>query len=120
MGIYCCCGVKKREGWICQCDWDGWFLCWEQINNEVHSIPVPVPFMKIPDKEGIYKVRVFESKVFEVNTFIDLNDYETESEFSLIKKNWGELMNKAISHWKITYDDEWMEYRDVYAWKGIN
>ncbi len=107
MGMYCCCGVKKRYGWVCECEWDGWFLCWEQTNNEIHSIPVPVPVKKIPDKDGIYQVRIFE----------DGDDDETESEFSLIEKNWGEFTNQAISHWKIVYIDNWTGYRGVYAWK---
>ncbi len=107
MGMYCCCGVKKRDGWICECDWEGWNLCWEQENEDLHSIPVPVPIKKIPDKDGIYQVRVFE----------DGDDDEVESEFSLIPKNWGQSTNQAISNWKITYEDGWCGYRGVYAWK---
>lgn len=107
MGMYCCCGVKKRDGWVCKCDWEGWFLCWEQKTQDLHAIPVKVPVKEIPDKEGIYLVRVFE----------DGDDHEVESEFSLTKKNWGEFTNQAISHWKIEYNDNWMGYRGVYAWK---
>ncbi len=107
MGMYCCCGVKKRDGWVCECDWNGWNLCWEQTNTDLHSVPVPVPIKKIPDKDGIYQVRVFE----------DGDDDEVESEFSLIPKNWGQSTNQAISNWKITYEDGWCGYRGVYAWK---
>lgn len=105
--MYCCCGVKKREGWVCECDWNGWFLCWEQTNKSVHSIPVPVPVKEIPDKDGIYEVRVFD----------DGDDSETESEFSLIPKNWGEYTNQSISNWKIKYEDGYCGFRAVYAWK---
>jgi hypothetical protein len=107
MGMYCCCGVKKRDTWVCQCDWDDWFLCWEQDNKQVDSIPVSVPVKKIPNKDGVYKVRIFE----------DGDNDETESEFSLKEKNWGEFTNQAISHWKIEYNDGWVGYRGVYAWK---
>lgn len=108
MGMYCCCGVKKRDGWVCECDWEGWYLCWEQTNKDLHLIPFTVPVKEIPDKNGIYQVRVFE----------DGDDNESESEFSIIKKNWGQVTNQAISHWKIAYNDNWMGYRGVYAWKG--
>jgi len=106
MGMYCCCGVKKRDDWVCECDWNGWFLCWEQTRKDLHAIPVDVAVKKIPDREGIYLVRVFED-----------DDYETESEFSLTEKNWGEDTNQAISHWKVTYCDNWTGHRGVYAWK---
>ncbi len=102
MGIYCCCGIKKRDNWVCECDWNGWFLCFQHENT-----PVNVPIKEIPDKDGVYEVRVFE----------DGDDHETQSEFSLTKKNWGEFTNQAISHWKIEYEDNWMGYRGVYAWK---
>lgn len=109
MGMYCACGVKKRDNWKCKCDWNGWFLCWEPEKEDLFAIPIKVPIKKIPDKEGTYLVRIFED-----------GDYdETESEFSLIEKNWGEPTNKAISHWKITYDDNWMGYRGVYAWREL-
>lgn len=108
MGMYCCCGVNKsKEGWTCECDWKGWFLCWEQKHPEVHSIPVAVPVKAIPEKNGVYKVRVFEDGDFN----------EKKSEFSVISKNWGEPTNESISHWKITYSDGWCGYRGVYAWK---
>jgi hypothetical protein len=109
MGMYCACGVKKWNKWVCECDWKEWFLCWEQTDQSLHSIPIIVPVKKIPDKEGVYEVRVFE----------DGDYYETKSEFSLIEKNWGESTNKAISHWKIEYDDHWIGFRGVYAWKNI-
>jgi hypothetical protein len=108
MGMYCCCGVKKRDSWICECDWDGWYLCWEQTDGELHGIPVPVPVKKIPDEDGIYQVRVFE----------DGDDHECASEFSLIAKNWGESTNQAISNWKASYEDGWCGFRGVYAWKA--
>lgn len=102
MGMYCCCGVKKYGDWVCECDWDGWFLCFKCEN-----IPVKVPIKDIPDKDGIYEVRVFED-----------GDYnENESEFCTLKKNWGEYTNQAISNWKITYQDGWCGFRGVYAWK---
>ncbi|RPI83379.1 MAG: hypothetical protein EHM34_05390 [Nitrosopumilales archaeon] len=108
MAMYCCCGVKKREeGWTCECDWDGWFLCWEQSHPSLHSIPVYVPVKEIPNKDGVYLVRVFE----------DGDDSELESEFSTVEKNWGEYTNEAISRWKIEYNDNWMGFRGVYAWK---
>ena len=101
--MYCCCGVKKREkGWKCECDWKDWFLCFEKEN-----IPKNVPIKSIPDSDGIYEVRVFE----------DGDDHETESEFCLIPKNWGEPTNRDISNWKIDYCDGWMGVRGVYAWK---
>lgn len=108
MGMYCCCGVKKVDGWVCECDWKDWFLCWKQERNDIHAIPVDVPIKEIPDKDGIYLVRVFE----------DGDDYETESEFCLSEKNWGEFTNQAISRWQIEYSDNWMGYRGVYAWKS--
>lgn len=49
--------------------------------------------------------------------FEDGDDNETESEFSLTEKNWGHLTNQAISHWEIVYDDNWMGFRGVFAWK---
>ena len=101
--MYCCCGVKKREGWVCECDWEGWFLCFACEN-----IPVTVPIKEIPDKDGTYEVRVFE----------DGDYHEMESEFSSVKKDWGEPTNQAVSHWKIEYEDGWCGYRGVYAWKG--
>lgn len=107
MGMYCACGVKKRDGWICECDWNGWYLCYEEKKPELHSIPVTVPIKEIPDRDGVYQVRIFE----------DGDYHEIESEFSLIEKNWGELTNEAISHWKVEYCDGWMGYRGVYAWK---
>jgi hypothetical protein len=105
MGMHCCCGVKKREDWICQCDWDGWFLCFESEN-----IPVNVPLKSHPDIDGVYEVRVFVSG----------NYFEQESEFCMIEKNWGEDTNQAISKWKIEYSDNWIEHRGVYAWKEKN
>lgn len=102
MGRYCCCGVKMREDWICQCDWNGWYLCFEKEN-----IPVKVPIKKHPEVDGTYLVRTFD----------DCDYSEEESEFSIIEKNWGQLTNDAISRWKIEYDDNWMGYRGVYAWK---
>ena len=103
MGMYCACGVKKRDDWKCECDWDGWFLCFEcEAVRETQA-----PIKCIPDKDGKYLVRVFE----------DGDDYEDESEFSLENKNWGESTNQAISHWKIEYNDNWTGYRGVYAWK---
>ena|ERR1700744_6197791 len=107
MGIYCCCGVKKIDDWVCKCDWDGWYLCWEQKDKDLYSIPIQVPVQKIPDKDGIYKVRCFE----------DGDYHETESEFCLEEKNWAEFTNQAISNWKIVYDDNWIGFRGVYAWK---
>ncbi len=101
MGMYCCCGVKKREGWICECDWDGWSLCFQ-----LDSAPKHVP-IKHPEKDGTYSVRVFE----------DGDYHEDESEFSTKEKNWGEITNDIISNWKIEYNDSWMGYRGVYAWK---
>ena len=105
--MYCCCGVKKtsRKGkwtWKCKCKWKGWNLCYPR-----ESIPKSVPIKKIPDKNGVYEVRTFDEG----------DDFEEESEFSILKKNWGEVTNQAISHWKIEYDDNWTGYRGVYAWK---
>lgn len=102
MGMYCCCGVKKREGWVCECDWKGWFLCFECEN-----IPVKVPIKTHPDEDGFYEVRTF-----------DTGDYdEEESEYSTIEKNWGQDTNQAVSRWKIEYDDNWTGFKGVYAWK---
>ena len=109
MGMYCCCGVKIRDEWICECDWEGWFLCWKQERDDLYSIPVEVQVKEIPDKDGTYLVRIFE----------DCDYDERESEFSLIEKNWGEYTDQAISHWKISYYDGYMGYRGVYAWKEI-
>jgi hypothetical protein len=102
MGMYCCCGVKKRQDWVCSCDWDGWFLCYERDN-----LPVKVPIKKIPDKDEIYEVRIFE----------DGDDRETTSKFSLVKKNWGQYTNQAISNWEVEYDDKWSGFIGVFAWK---
>jgi len=104
MGMYCACGIKKIDGWKCECDWDGWFIC---FNPELHQTTAPIK--KMPDQEGKYLVRVFE----------DGDDEETESNFSLVAKNWGQSTNKAISHWEIEYNDEWTGYRGVYAWKKL-
>ncbi len=109
MGMYCCCGVKKIEGWICECDWEDWFLCFEMdyIQDNFHK---SIPIKKHPEIDGVYEVRTFDS-----------GDYkEEESEFSIIPKNWGEITNQAISHWEIEYDDNWMGYKGVYAWKDCN
>lgn len=102
MGMYCCCGVKKRDGWQCECDWTDWFLCFE-----VEGVSKDIPIKKIPDKDGMYQVRCFE----------DGDYYEDESMFCLTEKNWGQDTNKQISHWEIEYSDGWMGYRGVYAWK---
>jgi hypothetical protein len=106
MGMYCCCGVKKTDDWVCQCDWDGWFLCFE-MSEQKDNFPRDIPIKKIPDLDGLYHVRTFDS-----------GDYnEEESEFSVIEKNWGQITNEAISHWKIEYNDNWMGYVGVFAWK---
>ncbi len=106
MGMYCCCGVKKRNGWICECDWNGWFLCFE-MDYQKDNLPKNISIKEIPDEDGIYEVRTFDSGDY----------YEETSEFSIVKKNWGQDTNQAISHWKIEYDDKWMGYKGVYAWK---
>ena len=103
MGMYCCCGVKKRsDGWKCECDWQGWYLCFPR-----DEATETVPIKHHPEKDGTYLVRVSE----------DGDNFEDESEFSVIEKNWGETTNQAISRWKIEYNDNWMGYRGVYAWK---
>jgi hypothetical protein len=103
MGMYCCCGVKKRDGWVCECDWNGWNLCFE-----FNSSPKNVHIKSHPDIDGVYEVR----------TFGDGGDYhEEESEFSIEEKNWGQPTNQAISRWKIEYDDHYMGLTVVYAWK---
>lgn len=102
MGMYCCCGVKKRsEGWKCECDWDGWSGCFK-----TDEMPESVP-IKNPDKDGLYKVRVFEGG----------DNHEAESQFSLKQKNWGQITNEAVSLWEYEYNDNWMGFRGVYAWK---
>lgn len=106
MGMYCACGVKKRGDWKCECDWNGWFLGFEMEHEKQWA---NIPIKEHPEKEGTYYVRTFSD-----------GDYdEEESEFCLIPKNWGELTNQAISRWKITYDDNWMGYKGVYAWKEL-
>lgn len=103
--MYCACGVKMRDGWKCECDWKGWNFCFEMHNKD--AFPKNVPIKEIPEKNGIYEVRTFSD-----------GDYdEEESEFSLIKKNWGQNTNQAISHWEKTYNDGWMGYAGVFAWK---
>lgn len=106
MGMYCCCGVRKMDGWICECDWNGWFLCFENFIDGECS-PKHIPIKKCPDEDGIYEVRTFD----------DGDYHEEESEFCTQEKNWGQPTNEAISHWKIEYDDNWMGYKGVYAWK---
>ena len=105
MGMYCACGIKKSANWKCECDWKGWNLCYEMSHNDGH-FPENLPIKECPDIDGIYQVRTFD------------DDYdETESEFSTIKKNWGESTNQIISNWKVEYSDGWTGYRGVYAWK---
>lgn len=105
MGMYCCCGVKKMSsGWVCECDWNGWFLCFDNEDS-----PKNVPIKATPDLDGTYRVRVFE----------DGDDYEQETEFSVTPKNWGEYTNQQVSNWKVAYWDGWMGYRGVYAWKAL-
>ncbi len=107
MGMHCICGVKKRKDeWICKCDWEGWFLCFSIPNLENGRLK-PIPIKDHPELEGTYLVRVFE----------DGNNFEEESEFSIVEKNWGEETNQAVSRWKVEYDDNWLGYRGVYAWK---
>ena len=107
MGMYCACGVKKYgDHWKCECDWDGWFLCYKK-KHIAKNMPDNIPIKTYPEKNGIYQVRVFE----------DGDDAEYESEYSVIEKNWGEPTNQAISRWKIEYNDNWTGYRGVYAWK---
>jgi len=103
MGMYCCCGIKKTGDWVCECDWDGWSLCYK-FDNSPEDVPI-----KHPDKDGTYEVRTFDSG----------DSFEDISEFSLVEKNWGEPTNQAISHWKIAYDDHWLGFSSVYAWKEI-
>ena len=104
MGRYCACGVKMRlEGWKCECEWEGWYLCFR--NNNFPEIPIK----EHPDCDGKYLVRTF-----------DCDDYnEIESEFCLTPKNWGQITNEAISRWEAEYQDGWMGYTGVYAWKDI-
>lgn len=102
--MYCACGVKKIDSWKCECDWDGWFLCYKYKDR-----PNDIPIKPIPEKDGKYLVRVFE----------DGDDSEDESEFSVLEKKWGQPTNEAISHWEIEYCDNWTGYRGVYAWKQI-
>lgn len=104
MGMYCACGVKKSEKWECQCDWNGWFL---RFNHELHQSPAPIK--DLPEKDGKYLVRIFE----------DGDDSEMESNFSVVKKNWGQYTNEAISNWEIEYEDGWTGFIGVYAWKEI-
>lgn len=105
MGTQCCCGEKMgRVGWKCDCDWEGWYLCYEQ--KEFPNVPIK----KIPEKDGIYTVRVCE----------DADYNECESEFSIKEKNWGEDTNQAISNWKQQYYDGWCGWRGVFAWKENN
>lgn len=106
MGMYCCCGIKKREDWKCECDWKGWFLCFEHDLSRDH-FPKDIPIKPYPDIDGTYEVRTYSS-----------GDYdEVTSEFSVIKKNWGEVTNLSVSHWKIAYSDGWLGHIGVYAWK---
>ena len=100
--MYCCCGIKKRDKWVCKCDWNGWFLCFP-----VDDLPKEIPIKNHPDKDGLYQVRVFEDGCYD----------ESVSEFSLIPKNWGEYTNQAISKWKIEYCDGYCGFIGVYAWK---
>ena len=102
MGRYCACGQKKYDGWECKCNWDGWFAC---FNNK--DIPDYVPIKEFPNKEGTYLVRTFDEG----------DNSEEESEYVLTPKNWGEYNNEAISRWKIAYNDNYLGYRGVYAWK---
>jgi len=37
----------------------------------------------------------------------------------LVGTIWGEYTNQAVSRWKIEYNDNWMGYRGVYAWKPL-
>lgn len=103
MGMYCCCGAKKSvPGWSCKCDWDDWFLCYEN-----KDLPKNIPIKPHPSSSGTYLVRVFE----------DGDYYETNSEFSLTPKDWGKPHNKYVSHWEIDYFDGWLGYRGVFAYK---
>ncbi len=88
------------EEWPCECDWTGWSGCFK-----TEEMPESVP-IKLPDKAGKYLVRVFDD-----------DNYEEESEFSLLKKNWGQVTNQAISNWEIDYCDNWTGHTGVYAWK---
>jgi len=104
--MYCCCGVKKRpEGWTCECDWKGWSLCFEP--HDLDAYPKDIPIKEIPDKDGSYEVR----------TFSDGDYHEEESEFSLVRKNWGQPTNIAISNWEKEYYDGWCGFNGIYAWK---
>ncbi len=104
--MYCACGIKKRDGWKCECDWTGWNLCFE-MDYHFANLPKNIPIKK-PEHNDIYSVRIFKD---------DGDYYEEKSEFCLIEKNWGESTNQAISHWKIDYSDGWTGFRGVYAWK---
>lgn len=106
MGMYCCCGVKKRDEWKCECDWEGWFLRYEMPYLK-NNFPENIQIKDHPDIDGIYEVRTFDDGDFD----------EEESKFCILKKNWGQETNKIISHWEIEYSDEWMSYTGVYAWK---
>ncbi len=104
MGMYCCCGVKKcADGWVCECDWNEWFLC-----HEIEHLPVKVAIKLHPDVNGIYDVRTFECGDY----------FEEKSSFCTEEKNWGAFTNQAISKWEIVYDDHWTGFKGVYAWKG--
>lgn len=106
MGMYCCCGVKKIDGWKCKCDWKDWFLCFKNEHEE-DNFPKGIPIKEHPDTDGIYEVRTFDS-----------GDYnEEESEFCIQEKNWAQPTNEAISRWKIEYNDNWLGCRGVFAWK---
>ena len=104
--MYCACGVKKVKKWKCECDWEGWFLCYPK-DWDLGATPIGIPVKEHPDKEGKYLVRIC----------VDGDDSECESQFCLTPKNWGLVTNGAISRWDIEYDDKWMGYIGVYAWK---
>lgn len=102
MGMYCACGERiSRETFDCKCNWDGWNRCYD---DEIHP---KISEIKLPEKDGIYHVRIFS----------DGDCYEDESKFSVVPKNWGQKTNEIISHWEIEYDDGWVGYRGVYAWR---
>lgn len=94
MGRYCACGAKYYGVEVhCVCDKIGWHDIFENESD-------------LPNKEGVYDVRVTE----------DGEQYETTSEFSLEKRDWN---NHSIepSHWSEDYEDNWLGWRKVYAWR---
>lgn len=112
MEMYCCCGQKIRDNFVCLCDWDGWISSYDYPEERKNK---DTPIYKYPLESGKYLVRYQTSYA---------DRYEDEDIFSVkpirIEKDYD---NKLFPiHWQ---KEDFETYYSIgvlnspYAWKKI-